>query len=126
MLRYTEKRTASGLEVRFIPLFDWLRPVKTWVQFQADGVSIATRVLGVPIRRKWFDGSRIYGFGYAVDGHGHAQMMQFNFVGEGQIILASYVQEGEALAFLTHLHQEGFDYNRSWRLPLKGSGVIFG
>jgi hypothetical protein len=91
--------------------------VKRRVQFQPSGISIVTRILGVPISCKWFDQSRIYGFGYAVDGHGHAQSLQFNYVGEGQIILANHVQKGEAAAFLKHLHQEGFDYNTCWELP---------
>ena len=126
MLRYTEKHTARGLEVRFLRLFDGLRLVKRHVQFQSDGVSIVTRILGVPVDRKWFDRSRIYGFGYAVSGHGHAQMLQFNYAGEGQIVLANYVREGDVSAFLKHLHKEGFDYNTSWERPLKGSGFIFG
>lgn len=100
--------------------------MKRRVQFQSDGVSIVTRILGVPIDRKWFDRSRIYGFGYAVDGHGHTKSLQFSYMGEGQIVLAKYVQKGEVAAFLKHLHQEGFDYNASWQLPLKVSGVIIG
>ena len=116
----------AGLEVRFLRLFDGLQLVKKRIQFQSDGVSIATRILGVQIGRKWFDRSRIYGFGYAVNGHSHAQMMQFNHAGEGQIVLANNVQKGEVAAFLKHLHQEGLDYNTSWERPLKGSGVIFG
>ena len=126
MLRYTEKRTPNGLEVRFLRLFDGLWPVKRLVQFQSDGISIVTRILGVPIDRKWFDLSRIYGFGYAVNGHSHARVLQLNYAGEGEIVLANYVLEGEAAAFLKHLHQEGFDYNISWERPLKGFGAIVG
>ena len=126
MLRYTEKHTASGLEVRFLRLFEGLRPVKRSVQFQQKGISIVTRIVGVQTDRKWFDRSRIYGFGYAANGHSHAQMMQFNYVGEGQIVLANYVQETEVAAFLRHLHQEGFDYNTSWQLPLLGTGFVAG
>jgi len=124
MLRYTEKRTATGLEVTFLRLFDGLRLGQTQVQFQSDGVSIVTRILGVPIDRKWFDRSNIYGFGYATNGHSRQEFLQFNYAGEGQIVLASYVQEREAAAFLRHLHQEGFDFNTSWDLPVKRSGVI--
>jgi hypothetical protein len=75
------------------------------------------------MKRKWFDRSRIYGFGYAVGGHSHEQMIQFNYAGEGQIVLASDVQKGEVAAFLTHLHQKGFDYNISWQRPLTSSSV---
>jgi hypothetical protein len=125
MLRYKEKRTTNGLEIRFLRLFDALRPVKNRVQFQSDGISIVIRILGIPIHRKWFDRSRIYGFGHAVNGHSREEFLQFNYAGEGQIVLASFVQEGEAAAFLRHLHEEGFDYNTSWERPLKGSGVIF-
>ena len=124
MLRYTEKRTASGLEVRFFGLFDGLRLVKRRVEFQSSGVSIVTRILGFPIHRNWFDRSYIYGFGYAVDGHGHSQMLQFNYAGEGQIILASHVRKEEVAAFLRHLYQSGFRYNESWERPLRGPGVI--
>lgn len=124
MLRYTEKRTASGLEVRFLRLFDGLRPVRRRVQFQSGGVSIVTRILGLPIHRNWFDRSYIYGFGYAVDGHGHSQTLQFNYVGEGQIILANHVRKEEVAAFLRYLYQAGFRYNESWERPLRGPGVI--
>jgi hypothetical protein len=127
MLRYKEKRTASGLEVRFLRLFESLRLTKKRFQFQSGGVSMVTRILGFPIHRKWFDQSYIYGFGYAVDGHGHSQMLQFNYAGEGQIMLANHVgKEGkeEVAAFLRHLDQEGFHYNTAWDRPPRRSGVI--
>jgi hypothetical protein len=95
------------------------------VQFQSDGISIVTRVLGIPIGRKWFDPSLIYGFGYAVEGHGNARLLQFNCMGNGQIVLANDVQEGETMAFLRHLHEEGFDYNTSWNLPSERCDPIF-
>jgi hypothetical protein len=124
MLRYTEKRTTTGLEVRFLRLFDGLCLVKRWVQFQTAGVCFVTRVFGFPVRRKWFDRSYIYGFGYAVDGHGRTQMLQFNYAGEGQIVLASHVRKEDVAAFLMHLDEEGFGYNRSWERPPRGRGVI--
>jgi len=114
------------LEVRFLRLFEPLRPVKRRVEFQSDGISIESRILGIPIDCEWFDRSRIYGFGYAVEGHGNSRLLQFNCMGEGQIVLASHVQEGEAAAFLRHLREEGFDYNTSWERPMKGSGPTFG
>jgi len=106
MLRYTEKRTANGLKVRFFRLFDGLRLVKRRIHFQSNGLSMTTCILGLPIGTKWFDRSRIYGFGYAVNGHSNEKMMQFNYAGEGQIVLAKYVQESEVTAFLRHLQQE--------------------
>jgi len=124
MLRYTEKRTASGLEVRFIGLFEGLRFVRQRVLFQKSGVSIVTRMFGIPINRTWFDRSYIYGFGYGVNGHGHAEMLQFNYAGQGQIILANDVRKEEVAAFLTHLYQEGFSYNKTWERPLRGPGII--
>jgi hypothetical protein len=126
MLRYREKRIASGLEVRFLRLFDGLRLVKRWVQFQPGGVSIVIRILGFSVHHRWFDRSYIYGFGYAVGGHSRAQMLQFNYPGEGQIVLANYVRKEEVAAFLRHLDQEGFGYNSHWERPLKGPGVIVG
>ena len=53
-------------------------------------------------------------------------MMQFNYAGEGKVVLANGALEGEVTAFLRHLHQEGFEYNKSWQRPLKGSGLILG
>jgi hypothetical protein len=117
MLRYTTKRTVYGLEVRFLRLFEGLRFVKRRVHFRADGICIVTGVIGIQTGRKWFDRSQIYGFGYAVSGHGHARALQFNCAGEGQIVLANYVQEAEVAAFLQDLHQEGLDYNASWEMP---------
>jgi hypothetical protein len=125
MLRYTEKRTTNGLEVRFFRLFEGLRLVKKWVRFELNGVSFVTRILGVSIGSTRFDRSKIYGFRYAVDGHGHAQMLQFNYAGEGQIVLANNVREGEVSAFLEHLRQEGFEYSKSWDRPQSGSGILF-
>ena len=126
MLRYTERRKESELEVRFFRLFEALRLVKKWAQFQSGGIFIVTRVIGVQVDRKWFDRSYIYGFGYGVNGHGRAQMLQFNYSGEGQIVLADNVQKGDVEAFLKHLHQEGFDYNPSWQRPTRSFGVLFG
>jgi len=114
------------LEVRFLRLFEGVRLVKRRVQFQTGGVSIVTRILGFPIHRKWFDRSYIYGFGYAVDGHGHTQMLQFNYPGDGQIVLSNQVQKEDVAAFLRHLDQEGFGYNKSWERPVRGPGVIVG
>ena len=122
MLRYTQKRSASGLEVRFLRLFDGLLLMKRQVQFQSDGISIVTRIFGVPINHKWFDRSQIYGFGYAVHGHSHARLLQFNYAGEGEIVLAKDVLQVEVTAFLKHLYQEGFHYNTSWQRPLKDFG----
>ena len=45
-------------------------------------------------------------------------------LGEGQIVLAVYLQEGKVAAFFKHLYQEGFDYNTSWERPLGSGGVI--
>jgi hypothetical protein len=126
MLRYREKRTTDGLEVRFLRLFDALRPIKSRVQFQSDGISIVTRILGVPIHRKWFDRSLIYGFGHSTNGHSRSQLLQFNYAGEAQIVFANFVLEGEVAAFLRHLHEEGFNYNTSWERPSTGSGPILG
>jgi hypothetical protein len=121
MLRYAAKRTSTGLELKFHRLFEGLRPVKTRVEFRSDGICIVRRIFGIPIGRKVFERSRIYGFGYAANGHSQSQMLQFNYAGEGQIILTNYVRESEAAAFLRFLHQEGVDYNTSWECPLKSS-----
>ena len=124
MLRYTEKLTTNGLEVRFLRLFEGLRLVSQSVQFQKAGISIVTRIFGFPIRRDWFDRSYIYGFGYTVHGQSRSQMLQFNYAGEGQIILASYVLKEEVAAFLRHLDQAGVRYNETWERPLRGPGII--
>jgi hypothetical protein len=117
MLRYKAKRTPNGLDVRFYRLFDALRPAKKWVQFRQDGIWIVTRMFGIPLDRKWFDRSKIYGFGYATHGHSHSQMLQFVCMGEGQVVLAKNAQKGEVASFVALLQQDGLDYPQSWELP---------
>ncbi len=110
--------------MRFYRLFEGLRPIKKWVQFRSDGLCIVTRILGIPVNQTWYDRSQIYGFGYAANGHSGAEMLQFCYAGDGQVILARYVKEYEVKAFLDYLHREGFAYEASRNRPAVSLGYI--
>jgi len=81
-----------------------------------------TLILGIPVSRSWYNRSQIYGFGYATNGHSGAEMLQFCYAGDGQVILARYVKKSEVKAFLEYLHREDFEYEASWKRPIVSFG----